>query len=27
LLAGDRSLRLIIEADRPVIALPGEIDE
>jgi hypothetical protein len=27
LLAGDRSLRLIIEADRPVISLPGETDE
>jgi nucleotide-binding universal stress UspA family protein len=27
LLAGDRSLRLIVEADRPVISLPGENDE
>jgi hypothetical protein len=27
LLAGDRSLRLIVEADRPVISLPGETDE
>jgi nucleotide-binding universal stress UspA family protein len=26
-LSGDRSLRLITEADRPVISLPGEDDE
>ncbi|MFT4957336.1 MAG: nucleotide-binding universal stress UspA family protein, partial [Halobacteriales archaeon] len=26
-LSGDRSLRLVTEADRPVISLPGETDE
>jgi len=26
-LAGDRSLRLITESDKPVVALPGEVDK